>query len=422
MPILGESVNCKRADGKGTGRIYKQVQHKMKNTANSGNTAIDHQWANVHNKAMKAGIIGATGYAGAELIRLLSGHPEINELILSSVSFEGGRIEDVYPNFLGRVSCPLLKAEDVVASSDVVFAALPHGIGEPFAAACMERKIHYIDLSADFRFDDDEAVYSAWYGKPYRYPELRKNSVYGLPELNRNRIKELAAAGPVIIGNPGCYPTGGSLGVFPALAKGLVCPERPVIVDAVSGTSGGGREPSRSFHYPECADSVSPYKVASHRHSPEIARNFAAMAAAGGTPSPQMIFTPHLAPLNRGILSTIYIPLSGEWRVAAGGAVMPPSKEIEVMTDKIRSLYDDFYRDEPFVRVLPAGLTAATNRVRQSNYCDISVHLDLNGSTLIAAGAIDNMVKGAAGQAIQNMNILFGFDEKAGLEAIPALF
>ena len=371
---------------------------------------------------MIAGVIGATGYAGAELVRLLSGHPKIEKLMLSSVSFEGERIEDIYPNFLGRVSSSLLKAEEVIAASDVVFAALPHAVGEPFAAACMERKIHYIDLSADFRFDDDEKTYSAWYGKQYKYSELHKTSVYGLPELNRQKIKELAAKGPVVVGNPGCYPTGGSLGAFAALAKGLVCEERPIIIDSVSGVSGGGREPSRSFHYPECADSVAPYKVASHRHTPEIARNLAAMAAIAGKPAPQVIFTPHLAPMNRGILSTIYIPLSPAWRVTPQSAVMPPSGEIEEKTGEIRDLYADFYRDEPFVRVLPAGLAAATNRVRQSNYCDISVHLDLNGSTLIVATAIDNMVKGAAGQAIQNMNILFGFDEKAGLQAIPALF
>ena len=369
---------------------------------------------------MIAGIIGATGYAGAELVRLLSGHPKTEKLVLSSVSFEGGRIEDIYPNFLGRISGLLLKAEEVVASSDVVFAALPHGVGEPFAAACMERKIHYIDLSADFRFDDDEQVYSAWYGKTYQFPELHKNSVYGLPELNRQKLKNLASKGAVVVGNPGCYPTGASLGAFPALAKGLFNASGTLIVDSVSGTSGGGREPSRSFHYSECADSVAPYKVASHRHSPEIARNMAAMTADGG--AVQVIFTPHLAPMNRGILSTVYIPLAEKWRVTPSGASMPLSNAMEAKTDEIRALYADFYKDEPFVRVLPAGLFAATNRVRQSNYCDISVHLDLNGSTLIAATAIDNMVKGAAGQAIQNMNILFGFDEKAGLEAIPALF
>jgi len=385
---------------------------------------------------MIAGIIGATGYAGAELIRLLSGHPKIDKMLLSSVTFEGQRIEDIYPNFLGRACGSLLKAEEVIAASDMVFAGLPHGVGEPYARACVDRGIHYIDLSADFRFDDDEETFTAWYGKSYSHPELRKRSVYGLPELNRRRIRELAASGPVIIGNPGCYPTGASLGAFPALAKGLVSTgeDAVIIVDSASGITGGGREPSRSFHYPECADSIAPYKVSEHRHSPEISRNFAAMAAAGGNPGPELIFTPHLAPMNRGILSTIYIPLSPAWRVtrepAVQGKVRPPSKEIAAnavanaaaKAAEIRGLYADFYRDEPFVRVLPAGLAAATNRVRQSNYCDISVHLDQRGRTLIIVSAIDNMVKGAAGQAVQNMNIICGFDEKAGLEAIPALF
>jgi len=374
---------------------------------------------------MVAGIIGATGYAGAELVRLLSNHPKIEKLVLSSVSFEGERIQDVYPNFLGRVSLPLGKAEDVIASSDVVFSALPHAVGEPYAASCMEKNIHFIDLSADFRFDDDEDVYSAWYGKKYKYPDLHKKSIYGLPELNRKRIKEEAAKGSVIIGNPGCYPTGASLGVMPALMNGAVdCfnAGMPIIVDAVSGTSGGGREPSRSFHYSECADSVSPYKVASHRHSPEIARNLAVIADKCGKSAPKVIFTPHLAPMNRGILSTIYIALSDEWRMTINDSNLPPCAEIEKKTDEIRALYEKFYRDEPFVRVLPAGLAAAANRVRHSNYCDISVHVDINGSTLIIVTAIDNMVKGAAGQAIQNMNILFGFEETSGLKEIPMLF
>jgi N-acetyl-gamma-glutamyl-phosphate reductase len=403
---------------------------------------------------MIVGVIGATGYAGAELVRLLSGHPKTGGMILSSVSFEGERIENIYPNFLGKISAALVKPEEVCAGSDVVFAALPHGVGEPFAKACLERGIPFIDLSADYRFDGDEATFRAWYGKPYVYPELREHSVYGLPELNRPRIKELAAAGRVIIGNPGCYPTGASLGVFPAITRGLAagpdgaagCPA-VIIVDSASGITGGGREPSRSFHFPECSDSLTAYKVGSHRHTPEISRNFAVMAAraagssaaegrAGPAAVPGLIFTPHLAPINRGILSTIYIPLAPAWRAgglpatgedsAAGqfsaSAARPPSGEPGEKTEKIRALYADFYREEPFVRVLPAGLTAATNRVRQSNYCDISVHLDQTGTTLIIVSAIDNMVKGAAGQALQNMNIVMGFDERAGLEAAPALF
>jgi len=374
---------------------------------------------------MVAGVIGATGYAGAELVRLLSAHPKIGKLALSSVSFEGEQIQDIYPNFLGRVSQPLLKAEDVIAVSDVVFSALPHAIGEQYAASCMEKKIHFIDLSADFRFDNDEAVYNAWYGKTYQYPDLHNNSIYGLCELNGKRIKEAAAKGAVIIGNPGCYPTGATLGIWPALTSSNIFDygDRPIIVDAASGASGGGREPSRSFHYSECADSLAPYKVASHRHSPEIERNLAVIADIyKQKPAPNVIFTPHLAPMNRGILSTIYIPLSPEFRITSENKIRPSFAEIEKKTDEIHAIYQEFYKDKPFARVLPAGLTAATNRVRHSNYCDISVHVDINGSTLIVVTAIDNMVKGAAGQAVQNMNILFGFDETSGLEAIPMFF
>ncbi|MDR2608913.1 MAG: N-acetyl-gamma-glutamyl-phosphate reductase [Treponema sp.] len=377
---------------------------------------------------MIAGIIGATGYAGAELARLLAGHPKLEKLLLSSVSFEGDRIENVYPNFLGRISAALLKPEEVVNKADLVFAALPSGVGEDFAKAAVERKIPFIDLSADFRFDDDEETFRAWYGKAYVHPELRKFSVYGLPELNRKRIRELAAAGPVIIGNPGCYPTGASLGLFPALAKGLAASGAgPVIVDSASGITGGGREPQRSYHFPECSDSVSPYKVGAHRHTPEISRNMEMMAGKACSPSetkspaPSLVFTPHLAPMNRGILSTIYIPLKKGSGIHEGRP-RPPAAGTEALSGEIRQLYLDFYRDEPFVRILPAGLYAATNRVRQSNYCDISVHLDHSGSMLIVVSAIDNMVKGAAGQALQNMNIVMGFEEDSGLAAIPALF
>jgi N-acetyl-gamma-glutamyl-phosphate reductase len=369
---------------------------------------------------MIAGIIGVTGYAGVETARLLAGHPEVEGLVLGSVSYEGERIENIYLNFQGKIAGVLEKPENVIAASGVVFAALPHGVGEPYARACMEKGIPFIDLSADFRFDDDEATFTAWYGKPYVHPELRWHSVYGLPELNRGRIKALAATGQVIIGNPGCYPTGASLGIYPAVAKGIVG-DGPVIIDAASGVTGGGREPGRAYHFPECFDSVSPYKVGAHRHTPEISRNLSMMA---GKPVP-LVFTPHLAPMNRGILSTIYIPLNKTYRVPTTGgsaALRPPSADMNGKTREIRERYAAFYKDEPFVRVLPAGTVAATGRVRHSNFCDISIHLDTSGTTLIVVTAIDNMMKGAAGQAVQNMNILFGYSEDAGLKAIPALF
>jgi N-acetyl-gamma-glutamyl-phosphate reductase len=198
-----------------------------------------------------------------------------------------------------------------------------------------------------------------------------------------------------------------------------------IIADAVSGVTGAGREPGRAYHFPECSDSVSAYKVGSHRHTPEISRNLAAMA---GRPVP-LIFTPHLGPFNRGILATVYIPLEafggGMERGTAPGtglSALPRTNETSLKEKAIREHYAAFYRNEPFVRVLPENLSAATNRVRQSNYCDLSVHLDHSGSTLIVESAIDNMVKGAAGQAIQNMNLILSFDERSGLTALPALF
>jgi N-acetyl-gamma-glutamyl-phosphate reductase len=362
---------------------------------------------------MKAGVIGATGYVGAELIRLLVGHPNVDDLELSSVSYEGGRIEDMYLNFFKKVSAELKKAETVIETADVVFSSLPHGVGEDFAKACVERGKPFIDLSADFRFGNDEAAFSAWYGKSYQYPELRGLSVYGLPELNRQTLK--AKNQKVIVGNPGCYPTAATLGAMPALAKGLAG-TGTIIVDAASGVTGGGRAPARSYHFPECADAMSPYKVGCHRHTPEIARNFA-VAAGRAVP---LVFTPHLAPMNRGILATIYIPLADIQ--PASGPPRPPSKEIAAKAAEIHALYIEFYKNEPFTRVLPLGSVAATNRVRQSNFCDISIHIDQTGSTLIVISAIDNMVKGAAGQAVQNMNIIYGFAEDAGLSAVPALF
>lgn len=361
---------------------------------------------------MKAGVIGATGYAGAELVRLLAGHPNVDGLELSSVSYEGDRIENVYPNFFKKASAELKKADAVIETADVVFSSLPHGVGETFAKACIERGKPFIDLSADFRFGSDEAAFSAWYGKSYQYPELRELSVYGLPELNRQAIK--AKNGRVIVGNPGCYPTAAILGAMPALAKGMAGPGT-IIVDAASGITGGGREPTRAYHFPECADALSPYKVGCHRHTPEIARNFAAVA---GRAVP-LVFTPHLAPMNRGILATIYIPLVDAQLL---GPHRPPSEEIAAKTAAIHALYAEFYKDEPFMRVLPMGSVAVTNRVRQSNFCDISIHLDQTGSMLIVISVIDNMVKGAAGQAIQNMNIVYGFAEDAGLSAVPSLF
>jgi N-acetyl-gamma-glutamyl-phosphate reductase len=373
---------------------------------------------------MVAGIIGAAGYAGAELVRILSKHPQIDVLRVSSTSYEGKAISDIYPNFLGTTDIALENSKTLIAGSDVVFAALPHGVGEVFAAECFELGIPYIDLSADFRFDDDEETYTAWYGKNYSFPELHKKSIYGLPELNRQKIKTAAKnGGGLIIANPGCYPTAASLAAFPALSLGLY-DGGTIIVDSASGITGGGREPARAYHFPECSDSISPYKVGSHRHTPEISRNFSFMEGTNPTGPRPIVFTPHLAPMNRGILSTVYIPLAAKWncRTDFHSAPRPPSHEINERTSHIHGLYTEFYKNEKFTRILPPGLFPATGRVRLSNYCDISIQIDQNGQNLVVISAIDNMVKGAAGQAVQNMNIIFGFEEDSGLNTQPALF
>jgi N-acetyl-gamma-glutamyl-phosphate reductase len=364
---------------------------------------------------IRCAVIGATGYAGAELARLLLGHPNVDELLLSSASAGGESMGSIYPNLIGAFgaaagraggdSSILLDKAEAIARADVVFAALPSGHAEDIAAACAAEGSLFIDLSADFRFGKDEATYSKWYGKGFARPELHAASVYGLPELNRAAIAAAGAAAgapprPRIIGNPGCYPTASALGLLPALRLGLA-EKTGIVIDAKSGVTGAGKEPARSSHYPECADSLSPYKIGEHRHIPEIEATLSAIAGSRLS----AVFTPHLAPMGRGIVATIYFRLA-----RAAGA------------DELRAAYSDFYGAEPFVRVLPSPLVATNRNVRLSNYCDISVHLAHDGATAVIVSAIDNMVKGAAGQAIQNMNVALGLDERAGLSMLPPAF
>jgi N-acetyl-gamma-glutamyl-phosphate reductase len=348
----------------------------------------------------KAAIIGATGYAGAELARLLLGHPDLGSLVLASSSSEGETMGSVYPNFLGgaggaTTDLRFVDPASAASSADVVFSSLPHGLAEDHAATVRARGALFIDLSADFRFGADEAAFVGAYGKGWKRPELHVESVYGLPERYRKAIAKAR-----VIGNPGCYPTSAALGIYPALALGLARREG-IIIDAKSGVTGAGKEPGKSTHYPECADSLAPYKIGEHRHGPEIERTLAEMA---GGPV-EAIFTPHLAPMGRGIVSTIYLPLA---------------KTVDA--NALRETYADFYKAERFVRVLPAGSVATNRNVRLSNYCDISLHLARGGRTAIVVSAIDNMVKGAAGQAIQNMNIALGLDEGSGISMLPPAF
>lgn len=343
---------------------------------------------------IKAGIIGATGYAGAELVRILSGHPECEIAAISSVSFEGKAISEVYPAYYGLNDMVCETADTVVEKSDVVFAALPHGLSQELAERCFDLGKIFIDLGADFRLENEED-YKQWYGGSYLNKELHQNSVYALPELFRKNI-----AGKKTIANPGCYTTGVPLALAPAIAGGFVELEG-IIADCKSGVTGAGRGLTQGTHYPDLNEGFHAYKVATHRHTPEIEQTLSHLAGQ----KVKLTFVPHLLPINRGILSTCY-------------AKLKPG----VTKEQLRAAYEEFYKDEYFVRLLPEGMTADIHNIKYSNFCDVSIYTDERTGTFIAISAIDNMVKGAAGQAVQNMNIVFGLDEKCGLEFIPPAF
>ncbi len=343
---------------------------------------------------VKAGVIGATGYAGVELVRLLLRHPHVNVTAISSVSFEGQPLSEVYPSFNDICDMICGSADEVIDACDVVFAALPHGLSQDTAAACVKAGKKFIDLGADFRLDSPDD-YREWYKCEYKYPELHDIAVYGIPELFRGDI-----VGKMVVGNPGCYPTSVALGLAPALKAGIVKTDG-IVIDAKSGVTGAGRKPTKSTHFPECNEAFSAYKAATHRHTPEIEQTLSKVAGDKVT----VTFVPHLLPINRGILSTMYLKL------------IP-----EIKADSVRALYVDMYKDEPFVRVMPHGVGVDVKNVRCSNYCDIQIYTDEHTGLLIVTSVIDNMIKGAAGQAIQNMNLLFEFCETDGIDMIPPAF
>ena len=343
---------------------------------------------------VKVGIIGATGYAGAELVRLLLGHPMVEIAAVSSVSYEGKQLTEVFPNLAGAIDMTLVTADEVVEASEVVFASLPHGLSEPIARRCFDKGALFIDLGADFRLYD-EADYREWYKLEYKDPELHRSAVYALCEIYRERIRQAR-----IIGNPGCYPTSIALGLYPLLKAKAVRADS-IIIDSKSGVTGAGRGLTLGSHYPECNEAISAYKAAAHRHTPEIEQTLSDVSGEKIT----VTFVPHLLPVNRGILSTIYASL----------------KE-NIRPEEVRKLYEDAYGGEKFVRLMPEGKFADIKNVRCSNFCDISLHHDSRTGRVIITSAIDNMVKGAAGQAIQNMNILFGLSEATGLMQVPPAF
>lgn len=340
------------------------------------------------------GIIGATGYAGLELLRLLLGHPQVEIAAISSVSFEGKEISEVYPSLRNVCDQTLGSEDDVIAKSKVVFAALPAGLSETIAGKCTAQGKFFLDLGADFRLDD-ETVYSKWYKQPYRRPDLHLLSAYGLPELFREQIKKCK-----IVGVPGCYPTSVALGIAPALQLGLIS-TNGIIIDSKSGVTGAGRGLTQTSHFPDCNEAFSPYKIAAHRHTPEIEQTLSKLADT----EVRVTFVPHLLPVNRGIVSTIYADLNA-----------PTAAEA------IHAAYRNFYKNESFVRIRPLGETANLRNVRLSNFCDVSIHVDEHTQKLILVSTIDNMVKGSAGEAVQNMNILLGLPETTGLELVPTAF
>ena len=343
---------------------------------------------------VKVGIIGASGYAGAELYRLLLNHPHVEIVAISSQSYEGKMISHLYPSFYGVFDMTFTNDQEVIEKADMIFASLPHGLSEKYAKQCDEQGKKFIDLGADFRLDQ-EKDYQQWYQHDYQYPQLHEKQVYGLSEVNREQIKQAS-----IIGNPGCYPTSITLGLYPLLKNHMQKDEK-IIIDSKSGTTGAGKSLTEDTHFPKCNESFHPYKIASHRHTPEIEQELSKMAHQ----AVHVMFTPHLLPVNRGIISTIYVPLKDN-----------------VDFDNVYDIYQKTSQDEYFIRVLPKGQVADLKFVQYSNFCDISLHYDERYHQLIVVSTIDNMVKGAAGQAIQNMNLMYGFDEKEGLMMVPASF
>ncbi len=356
---------------------------------------------------MTVGIIGATGYVGAELVRLLVRHPNVKKLVLSSVSFEGQNIEDVYPNLCSMLSSKtdgkLVNADVVMQESDLIFTALPHGIAETHAFEAKKQGKKLIDMSADFRFDDDEDTFKKWYKTDWKHKDIHNESIYGMPEMNREKLKDAS-----IVGNPGCYVTATTLALLPAIKNKMINLDL-IVADCKSGTTGTGREPSSTNNFSESGESCSAYGIGAHRHTPEIVRN---LTKAAGE-SVHVVFTPHLLPMSRGILATVYAPLSENFI---------QGKSVEELETEVRTAYEKAYKEEPFVRLLPKGVLAKTKNVRFTNFCDMSVHVVNNGTMLQVVSVLDNMLKGASGQAIQAMNIMHGFDETAGLDLIPAAF
>jgi N-acetyl-gamma-glutamyl-phosphate reductase len=340
----------------------------------------------------RVGIIGATGYTGVELLRLLFHHPEVEVTALTSQKYAGIPIDQVFPSLMKhlQLTCEELNVDHISKKTDFIFTAVPHKTAMETVPHFYQRGKRVVDLSADFRLQDP-AVYERWYQK-HTSANLLPESVYGLPELHREKIRNAK-----IVGNPGCYPTGALIGLIPLVKKGMVSLES-IIIDAKSGVSGAGRDVVLDSLFCEVNEGVKAYKIFEHRHLPEIDQELSQLAQK----KVAVTFVPHLIPMDRGILTTIYLILAKKLRAEA-----------------VLNIFEEHYQKEPFIRICPKGKLPNTKDVRGSNYCDVGIKVnEADGRTVIVT-AIDNLVKGASGEAVQNMNIMLGFPETLGLDVLP---
>jgi N-acetyl-gamma-glutamyl-phosphate reductase len=353
---------------------------------------------------IKVAVVGASGYTGGELLRLLAGHPKMKIAAVTSEQSAGKPVAAMFPSLASVVSLNFeaLAPESIARRVDAVFLALPHTKSLQPVAACMAAGKHVVDLSADYRLTDP-AVYETWYKTPHDQQNLLKQAVYGLPEFHREAIKKAR-----LVASPGCYPTAAIVQLAPLVAKGLIHLDT-IVIDAKSGISGAGRSPALPYHFPEAHESLEAYKIGQHRHIPEIEQELALLSqrhgkAKSAARSVTVAFTPHLVPMNRGILSTAYCRLVNP---------MP--------LDQLRALYKDFYKGEKFIRVHDGDVSANPRHVRGSNFCDVSVFADTRAGWVVTVAALDNLIKGAAGQAIQAMNLMLGFPEDMGISG-PGIY
>ena len=351
---------------------------------------------------LRVGVIGASGYVGAELLRILAGHPTVTISAVTSEHNAGKPLQQVFPHLTGRFSLTFetFDATQLASKTDLVFLALPHMTSMPAVHACLKAGLRVIDLSADFRLNDPTA-YQTWYGSAHLFPELLSEAVYGMPELNRERIREAR-----LVAAPGCYPTAAILQLAPLLQKHLIHNDL-IAIDAKSGISGAGRKTTLASHFPEAHDGVEAYDLGHHRHTPEIEQGLREIASrstqSASPPEPEIrvTFTPTRVPMNRGILSTAFVRL-----------------RTPMSTEELRAMFQECYRDEPFVCITEKDRLPNPHDVRGSNRCDLAVYVDQRTGWTTLLAALDNLVKGAGGQAVQAMNLMVGNSESTGLDVV----